>query len=438
MNNLPGSPWKRSGIIARAGVKTGGNYIRHHVGNALPIKSLHQDKETLNRKNALSLIKELSQLRGAALKMAQGLSMDTGILPEEFSEVMNAAQYRVPAMNRSLVRTQFKSTVGSEPEEFFKRFEYEAFAAATIGQVHRAEDKQGRALAVKIQYPNVQKSIESDLSLLKTIAASFLRKFDLNEHLDEMKLRLIEETDYLREGENLVHFSKTFHSPWIVFPKYFKEYSNSKVLSMSLLEGTHLDELLKENPDQSRRDSFGQVLWDFFHLHIEQNVHTFHADIHPGNFLFLPDGRVGVIDFGCVKTFPEDFLDGCIRLVQNYLSGNHSGFTDELVKMEFLKNSDAEEATEKMIKELLTEFAELLSDVYQKPVFDFSDSSFREKLNAMFKKGMEIREIRGSRHFVFFNRIVFGLLSILMKLGSRIETGKGQQAVMGWKMKAAA
>ena len=63
-----------------------------------------------------------------------------------------------------------------------------------------------------------------------------------------MKLRLIEETDYLREGENLVHFSKTFHSPWIVFPKYFKEYSNSKVLSMSLLEGTHLDELLKENP----------------------------------------------------------------------------------------------------------------------------------------------------------------------------------------------
>ena len=77
----------------------------------------------MNRKNALSLIKELSQLRGAALKMAQGLSMDTGILPEEFSEVMNAAQYRVPAMNRSLVRTQFKSAVGSEPEEFFKRFE---------------------------------------------------------------------------------------------------------------------------------------------------------------------------------------------------------------------------------------------------------------------------------------------------------------------------
>ena len=73
-----------------------------------------------------------------------------------------------------------------------------------------AEDKQGNALAVKIQYPNVQKSIESDLSLLKTIAASFLRKFDLNEHLDEMKLRLIEETDYMREGENLVRFSKTF------------------------------------------------------------------------------------------------------------------------------------------------------------------------------------------------------------------------------------
>ncbi|HJL86372.1 MAG TPA: AarF/ABC1/UbiB kinase family protein, partial [SAR324 cluster bacterium] len=103
MSTLPGNPWKRSGILAKAGLKTGGNYLRHHVGNAIPLKSFHQNKVTLNRKNALSLIGELSQLRGAALKMAQGLSMDTGILPEEFAEVMNSAQYRVPPMNRSLV-----------------------------------------------------------------------------------------------------------------------------------------------------------------------------------------------------------------------------------------------------------------------------------------------------------------------------------------------
>ena len=141
-----------------------------------------------------------------------------------------------------------------------------------------------------------------------------------------------------------------------------------------------------------------------------------------------------MIDFGCVKTFPENFLDGCLTLVQKFLSENMNGFKEELVKMEFLKNTQADGVTEQAILSLLTRFAELLGEVYRQPFFDFSDSSFRENLNSMLKQGMEIREIRGSRHFVFFNRIVFGLLSMLMKLGATIDTARGYQAVMGWKI----
>ena len=438
MSTLPGNPWKRSGILAKAGLKTGGNYLRHHVGNAIPLKSFHQNKVTLNRKNALSLIGELSQLRGAALKMAQGLSMDTGILPEEFAEVMNSAQYRVPPMNRSLVQIQFKKAMGVVPEKLFNNFEYDAFAAATIGQVHRAEDKKGRLLAVKIQYPNVRRSIDSDLALLKTLAGSFLRKFDISEHLEEMKLRLLEETDYCKEGQNIEEFHQRFSSEMLLFPEYIGEHSNSKILCMTRLDGIHLDEFLNQNPSQLKKDHYGQILWDFFHLHITQNNQTFHADVHPGNFLFQPDGKVGVIDFGCVKTFPENFLDGCLTLVQKFLSENMNGFKEELVKMEFLKNTQADGVTEQAILSLLTRFAELLGEVYRQPFFDFSDSSFRENLNSMLKQGMEIREIRGSRHFVFFNRIVFGLLSMLMKLGATIDTARGCQAVMGWKIGKAA
>ena len=100
----------------------------------------------------------------------------------------------------------------------------------------------------------------------------------------------------------------------------------------------------------------------------------------------------------------------------------------------FLKNSKADGVTEQAILSLLTRFAELLGGVYQQQVFNFSDSTFRENLNSILKQGVEIREIRGSRHFVFFNKIVFGLLSMLMKLGAKIDTAQGCQAVMGWKM----
>ena len=108
MKSLPQGALIRSGRLAKAGISTGGNYIRHYLGNSLPIKSFHQDQGTLNRKNALSIFKELSQLRGLPLKLAQGLSMDTGLLPIEFMEVMSSAQYSVSPMNRALVRTQFK------------------------------------------------------------------------------------------------------------------------------------------------------------------------------------------------------------------------------------------------------------------------------------------------------------------------------------------
>ena len=103
MKSLNVDTFSRSGRIAKAGISAGGNYLRHYLGNSLPIKKLHQDKRTLNRKNAISIFRELSQLKGLPLKLAQGMSMDTGLLPIEFMEVMSSAQYSVPPMNLSLI-----------------------------------------------------------------------------------------------------------------------------------------------------------------------------------------------------------------------------------------------------------------------------------------------------------------------------------------------
>ncbi len=432
MTDLPTNRFYRSSRIARAGLQASGNYLRHYVGNALPGERFRESKEDLNRKNALSLFRELSVLRGAALKLAQGLSMDTGVLPPEFAEVMANSQYRVPPMNRAMVRAQFQRLFGKPPEALFQSFDAEAFAAATIGQVHRAESKDGRALAVKIQYPNVRQSIESDLALVRLLVSRLFTGEDLDAHLQEIKERFLEETDYTREAENLNHFRNFYQHPGVVTPELLPEYSNDRVLTMTRLEGQHLDALLHDEPSAEVRNRYGQILWDVFHDHLRLRHFSLHADVHPGNFLFRADGSVGIIDFGCVKTFPEDFLESCIRLVQNFLLQDLEAFRQQLIDLRFLQGTAASRERDDQIFDILQSLAVIVAQPYQQDRFDFGDPRFQEQLNAVFLQASTLREARGSAHFIFFNRIVFGLMSMLMKLKAQIQTGDAASMVREW------
>ena len=430
MKSLNGGALVRSGRFAKAGMTAGGNYLRHYLGNSLPIKNLHQDKRTLNRKNAVSIFKELSKLKGLPLKLAQGMSMDTGLLPTEFMEVMTSAQYSVPPMNRALVRTQFKRNFNEYPENIFQSFDYNAFAAATIGQVHHARNSKGVRLVVKVQYPNVRKSIQSDLKLLSFLGKQFFKGVNIENYLEEAQETFLEETDYLKEGRNIKKFRDIFLSKEIIFPEYEESTSNEQVLTMTFLEGDHLDQMLKKGPDQKTRDNYGQIMWNFFHENINSANNTFHADVHPGNFLFCKGGKVGVIDFGCIKNFPDQFIKSCIRLVQKHLNGSHQEFLNELEYMGFIKNGPNQSAKDKKIEKLFRKLAKILGSIYEKSVFDFGNQQFREDLNNLFQNGMEIREVRGSEQFIFFNRITFGLISILMKLEAKVETSEAREIIL--------
>ena len=430
MKSFDGTALIRSGRFAKAGMNTGSNYIKHYLGNSLPIKKLHQDKHTLNRKNAISIFKELSRLKGLPLKLAQGMSMDTGLLPIEFMEVMSSAQYSVPPMNRSLVRTQFKRNFDEYPENLFQSFEYDAFAAATIGQVHHATNSKGVRLVVKVQYPNVRKSINSDLKILSFFGKQIFKAENFENYLNELRNTLLEETDYLKEGRNIQKFRNIFMSKEIIFPEYKKSTSNEKVLTMTFIEGDHLDKMLKKEPSQKIKNSYGQIMWNFFHENINLANNTFHADVHPGNFLFCKGNKLGVIDFGCIKVFPDQFIKSCIRLVQKHLYGSHQQFLEELEHMGFIKNGPNQSVKEKKIEILFSKLAKILGSIYESSVFDFGDQRFREDLNNLFQNGMEIREVRGSEQFIFFNRITFGLISILMKLGAQIETGEARKIIL--------
>ena len=168
MSEFPSNKFQRGKILAQTGLKIGKNYALYYAK-----RPLSGDSETartqLNQQNAAAVFEDFTQLRGTALKPAQSLSMDTGVLPEEFVEVMAQAQYRVPPMNRAIVRALVQRELRRPAQEIFRHFDDTAIAAASIGQVHRAVDHDGQQLAIKLQYPNVRETIRSDLAMARVL-----------------------------------------------------------------------------------------------------------------------------------------------------------------------------------------------------------------------------------------------------------------------------
>jgi len=424
--DFPSSKFERGSRIAKTGIKVGTNYAKRYLKKKAGQSNGTSDND-FHTENAKEVFKEFTNLRGTALKIAQGMSMDQGFLPEEFAEVMTQAQYSVPPINKALVRSIIKRELGGYPEQIFRHFESEAFAAASIGQVHKAELKDGRKVAIKIQYPNVRETIDSDLSLAKILVKRIVKKgADIDPYFDEVKSTLLDETDYINEGKQIDLFRDRFGGLNIVMPEWIEEFSTDKVLCMTYLEGRHLGDFLKEDPDQRVRDHFGQLLWDFFHQQI-QDMDYVHADTHPGNFLFTYDGKLGVIDFGCVKKFPRSFFMDYLRLLPTHLDDDQDAIRELYEKLKVINpDSDNPENEERYFK-FARNYGMTFAEPYKFEVFDFGDEEYRNTIKYFTKDAPIGNEPRGSQHFLYTTRVHLGLYNLLMKMGAHINTTKSKE-----------
>ncbi len=420
--SFPASKMERSKIFAKTGLKVGKNYAKYLADRVTGRGGdAEERKRDLNTQNAEDLFREFTRLRGTALKMAQSMSMDTGMMPDEFMEVMAEAQYNVPPMNRALVRKRIRDALGKMPELLFDNFELEAMAAASIGQVHRARLKDGRDVAVKVQYPNVRETIESDLTVARTLFKRLVRGGSIESHFGEVRDRLREETDYVNEADNIDFFAEQYDTDEIVVPRAVREYSSDTVLTMTYVEGQHLKEFLQEDPDQDTRNHFGQLLWDFLHEQVASNHRTLHADAHPGNFLFREDGRLGVIDFGCVKTFPQDFRDDMLRLYRARIADDDAAIDHLLHELDIL-HDDLSDSVRDEVRAFFDQYGSLIVEPYRASSFDFGDPGFNERLHDCFQEASRLREVVGSPHFIFLNKALVGLLNLLTQLEPTIDT----------------
>ena len=423
IDSIPTNKIERVAKLVTTGAKVGGNYLKYY-GEKVINPSLTKDK--LHEDNATDIYDGLKELKGSALKVAQMLSMEKNLLPKSYVEKFSLSQFSVPPLSAPLVRKTFKNYFKQYPEDLFDSFSPDSINAASIGQVHQAE-KDGKKLAVKIQYPGVRDSIKTDIALVKPVA---IRMFNLqgtsDEYFQEVEDKLTEETDYQLE---LSQSEQTRKDCAVIdnlkFPKYYPEYSCERIITMDWMNGIHLSEFCEKETSQEKRDKIGQTLWNFYMFQIHK-LKKFHADPHPGNFLVDENANLIAIDFGCMKEIPESFYKPYFEVATPEALADKEYFEAKLYELEILKETDSVKEKEffsKMFHELLSVFTQPV----QGEEFDFSNPTFFAQIAALsekFSNDKTLRKMngsRGSKHFIYVNRTFFGLYNLMFDIKAKIK-----------------
>lgn len=423
LDKIPTTKIERAGKLVTTGIKIGGNYAKYY-GKKLVNPDLSKDE--LNEDNATDIYDGLKTLKGSALKVAQMLSMEKNLLPRAYVEKFSLSQFSVPPLSAPLVRKTFKKYFGKYPEELFDSFERDSVNAASIGQVHRAQ-KDGKKLAVKIQYPGVAASIGSDLALVKPIALKMFNipAKDSDKYFKEVEHKLIEETNYELELERSVEITTACENiGGVRFPKYYPELSSERILTMDWMQGMHLSEFAKTDFDANLGNRLGQALWNFYMFQIH-GLKKVHADPHPGNFLVGEDENLIAIDFGCIKEIPEAFYKPYFEMATPECLNDERLFEEKMYELEILMPTDSEEEL-KFFKNLFKEMLTVFTSPFHTEDFDFGSEEFWSTigdLSQRYANDQQIRKMnanRGSKHFIYMNRTFFGLFNLLYDLKAKV------------------
>ncbi len=378
-----------------------------------------------HRKLAGRAVEILGNMKGLAMKAGQIVSYVDDWMPDEvrpaYSEVLSKLQAKAPKVPLADMLNVFIDEVGEPPDEVFRRFDDEPIAAASIGQVYRAELPTGEPVAVKIQYPGIDRVIEADLKNLDllegVLRASTLGRLDVKRSLEDIKLKIHEELDYRAEAQHQRRFGELYRDhPKIVIPKVHDAFSHRRVLTTELLEGQSYYEF-RDGSDQPTRNAAAEVLYEFvfgsFHRH-----GLFNADPHPGNYVFLNDGRIGFLDFGCVQEFPLEVPGRFRALAEKLWAGDIAAVREGLPSALGYPNADPSEEEKDFFydyvmylwRPILEDRRFCYDEAYTREVYKRTAAGVRLGAKVTLTKGYPDTEHRG---LALLNRLQFGFTSIL-------------------------
>ena len=393
------------------------------------VKRLFQSDEQAAADQQLSMerigariVGTLGELKGAAMKMGQMASMAADLLPKELGDALASLQKDAPPVAFSVIEAQIQAEFDQPISMLFDSFEPVPFAAASIGQVHRAS-VDGQDVIVKVQYPGVDKAVDSDMRHLKLalLASGVLRvdKKALDASFSEISERMHEELDYCNESDNVRAF-REYHRPrhpFVVIPAVIGHRSSKRVLTLGYEPGDDLRELDALGYTREQRDLCGRNLWSALESQIF-DYGTIHADPNPANFAFRKDGSVVMYDFGCVKKLAPGITDGYRKLIIQGLAENYGQVEDALRGLGIRRNGGPS---------VSADFYKLWRDWLALPIlasnpFDFGSASFEQEVLTKLAPAVlkNLGAFQPSRELVFFNRTLVGHYATLRKLRARV------------------
>jgi predicted unusual protein kinase regulating ubiquinone biosynthesis (AarF/ABC1/UbiB family) len=405
---------KLGGLAGRVGASVVGHQAIDLVRSG-PTKKIRQTENLV--KNALRVVETLGELKGAAMKIGQMLSLHEGMLPPEVAEVLRSLQKEAPRVPAEVMEFEVRGALPSF-DELFETFDFEAFAAASIGQVHRGQLRDGREVAVKVQYPLIDEIVKADLKNLKTLMKRLFALFtdaDFEPLWGELRDGLLAEIDYLHEAENIRRMIELHADvPEIIIPRVIDEATARNVLTMEYVEGIPPTMACSEAYPAELRDQWGVVLFEFQMRGVIEH-RLVHADPNMANFAFHDDGRVVVYDFGCVKEVPAElaraYADAFTAVIAGRVSDLPAIFAGIGLSMQDGSPIDVR---------LIEPYIELIGEVFRAgPPYTFGEDN-DELYREIFRLGMddwpEKKDMAFPEDVIFINRSLSGHFGNLSRL----------------------
>jgi len=411
--------------LGRLGGRVGGSYVKQKV------KGLFQDPERqrralerLNIDNADQLVETLGTLKGAAMKLGQGMAnMASGLdLPEEVTTRLAKLHKDAEPIAFRIIKEDIEAQLERPLDVAFASFEPRPIGTASLGQAHAATLPDGREVVVKVLHRGIDGSVKSDLSALKAVMLTgrFLRRNrgEVDAIFDEIRARLEEELDYLQEAANIHQFSVMFaDDPGVRIPTVHPGWSTERVLTMDRLPGMGIEEFLEQSTPQARQQA-GLTLANLLFTQIFR-YRTLHADPHPGNYLFDTDGTVGLLDFGCVKRFDEFWVAHYARAGIAAMEGRRADCLQACRDLGSLHgaNAEADELLWKMVSTLLHPMTQGRYTV------GAHNDTVLERIAPIGHMLVRHPQVRAPRDLVYLHRSLGGTYVLLRRLVVRGDWG---------------
>lgn len=411
MGKLPKGMVSRSVELLKLAAKVGSEQLS---SNEVVAKQMEQAK---------LMVDSLGKLKGAAMKVGQMLSMDfSDLLPPEVRHIFEQLQASSSHfMSEQEVRSILAQEIPQHIDEI-KNLSPEPIAAASIGQVHSAE-WQGKKIVIKIQYPGVAASIDSDITLLKGAINSLLllarKKMDLDPLFSELRVVFKNETDYELELKNLIQYKENLKKyEAYKCPEAYPEISTKKIIAMSFEKGVRLSEWIQSNPSFERKEALGRKILDLYAIEFFENA-LVQSDPNPGNFFVTEDDRIVLLDFGAVKKYERSFVSNYITLMQFAHKRDLPATVMQAIEMGFVDDREEEETKElffTMLRSSLCAFDK------EKQPFDFGDKNYFEQTKVTTREfGKVSKYTPPPFELIFLHRKLVGVFGILRELDLRID-----------------